>query len=172
VDLPMLVVDLERRESRRGDFTMLTLAHRSERIATSPFWPEDQFRLAGVTRGQAVQVTGEIGQFNGRRQLKVATLVALEPGQFDPRELLPAIASPAPFWQALDRWRQAIRGPRLAHTVALFFDDTAFRARFDPARPVSAAITPSSAACCATPGKSPPSGEPSRAPAARMPTSS
>jgi 3'-5' exoribonuclease len=131
VDLPMLVVDLERRESRRGDFTMLTLAHRSERIATSPFWPEDQFRLAGVTRGQAVQVTGEIGQFNGRRQLKVATLVALEPGQFDPRELLPAIASPAPFWQALDRWRQAIRGPRLAHTVALFFDDTAFRARFE-----------------------------------------
>ena len=26
VDLPMLVVDLERRDSRRGEFTMLTLA--------------------------------------------------------------------------------------------------------------------------------------------------
>ena len=35
VDLPMLVVDLERRDSRRGEFTTLTLAHRSERISTS-----------------------------------------------------------------------------------------------------------------------------------------
>jgi len=131
VDLPMLVVDLERRESRRGAFTLLTLAHRAERIATSPFWPEDQFRLAGVARGQAVQVTGEVGQFNGRRQLKVATLVPLKSDQLDPRELLPAIASPAPYWHALDGWRHTIRGPRLAHAVALFFDDLAFRARFE-----------------------------------------
>ena len=127
----MLVVDLERRDSRRGEFTTLTLAHRSERISTSPFWPEDRFRLAGIARGQAVRVRGEVGQFNGRRQLKVATLEALGPGQVDLRELLPSIASTVPFWRALDRWRQAIRGPQLSRTVALFFDDTAFRSRFE-----------------------------------------
>jgi 3'-5' exoribonuclease len=131
VDLPMLVVDLERRDSRRGEFTTLTLAYQSERISTSPFWPEERFRLAGVTRGQAVRVRGEVGQFNGRRQLKVATLVALKPDEVDLRGLLPSIASAEPFWGALDRWRQAIRGPRLARTVALFFDDAAFRARFE-----------------------------------------
>lgn len=127
----MLVVDLERRDSRRGEFTTLTLAHQSERISTSPFWPEDRFRIAGVTRGQAVRVRGEVGQFNGRRQLKVAALVALAPHEVDLRGLLPSIASAAPFWRALDRWRQAIRGPRLARTVALFFDDTAFRSGFE-----------------------------------------
>jgi 3'-5' exoribonuclease len=131
VDLPMLVVDLDRRDSRRGEFTTLTLAHQAERISTSPFWPEDQFRIAGVARGQAVRVRGEVGQFNGRRQLKVATLVTLEPGEVDLRGLLPSIASPAPFWRALDRWRQALRGPRLARTVALLFEDIAFRSGFE-----------------------------------------
>jgi 3'-5' exoribonuclease len=131
VDLPMLVVDLERRDSRRGEFTTLTLAHRSERISTSPFWPEERFRLAGVARGQAVRVRGEVGQFNGRRQLKVATLVPLKPDEVDLRGLLPSIASTEPFWRALDRWRQAIGGPRLARTVALFFDDATFRTRFE-----------------------------------------
>lgn len=131
VDLPMLIVDLERRDSRRGEFTTLTLAHRSERISTAPFWPEDQFRLAGLARGHAVRVRGEVGQFNGRRQLKVAALEALRPDQLDLRALLPSIASTVPFWQALDRWRQAIQGPRLSRTVALFFDDAAFRARFE-----------------------------------------
>lgn len=131
VDLPMLVVDLERRDSRRGEFTILTLAHQSERISTSPFWPEDRFRLAGVTRGRAVQVRGEVGQFNGRRQLKVAALVALGPDEIDLRGLLPSIASAVPFWCALDRWRGAIRGPHLSRTVALFFDDAAFRTRFE-----------------------------------------
>lgn len=131
VDLPMLVVDLERRESRRGEFTTLTLAHQSERISTSPFWPEDRCRLAGVARGQVVRVRGEVGQFNGRRQLRVAALVALGPDEVDLRALLPSIESAAPFWRALDRWRQDIGGPRLARTVALFFDDTAFRSRFE-----------------------------------------
>ena len=100
VDLPMLVVDLERRDTRRGEFTTLTLAHRSERISTSPFWPEDRPRIAGVTRGQAVRVRGEVGQFNGRRQLKVITLVALRSDEVDLRDLLPSIASAAPFWRA------------------------------------------------------------------------
>ncbi|HKT58729.1 MAG TPA: HD domain-containing protein [Gemmatimonadales bacterium] len=131
LDLPMLVIDLERRHSRRGEFTTLTLAHQSERISTSPFWAEDRFRLVGVSRGQVVRVQGEIGQFNGRRQLKVAALVPLAPGEVDVRRLLPSIPSPDPYWSALDRWRHAIRGPRLAGTVALFFDDPAFRARFE-----------------------------------------
>ena len=131
VDLPMLVIDLERRDSRRGEFTTLTLAHRAERIATSPFWPEDRAQLGGVARGQAVRVRGQVGQFNGRRQLKVEALVALGPDEVDLRGLLPSIASAAPFWAALDRRRQAIRGPRLARTVALFFDDPSFRARFE-----------------------------------------
>jgi 3'-5' exoribonuclease len=131
VDLPMLVVAVERRESRRGQFTTLTLGNSAGRIATSPFWPEDRPRLAGVARGVVVRVMGEVGQFNGRRQLNVASLIAVPPGTVDRRRLQPSIASPVPYWDALDRWRRAIRGPRLARTVNLFYDDAAFRARFE-----------------------------------------
>jgi 3'-5' exoribonuclease len=131
VDLPMLVVAMERRESRRGQFTTLTLSSHAGRISTSPFWPEDRPRLTGVAPGAVLRVTGAVGQFNGRRQLDVASLVALEPGTVDRHRLQPSIASVVPYWTALDCWRQAIRGPRLARTVNLFFSDAAFRERFE-----------------------------------------
>src|SRR6476661_5467034 len=131
VDLPMLVVAMERRESRRGQFTTLTLSSSAGRIATSPFWPEDRPRLTGVAPGVVLRVTGAVGQFNGRRQLEVASLVALEPGTVERYRLQPSIASAVPYWTALDCWRQAIRGPRLARGVNLFFSDAAFRERFE-----------------------------------------
>ena len=131
VDLPMLVVAVERRESRRGQLTTLTLGSSAGRIATSPFWPEDRSRLTGIAPGVVVRVTGEVGHYNGRRQLNVVSLVALEPGSVERRRLQPSIASALPYWAALDRWRQAVRGPRLARTVNLFFDDAAFRVRFE-----------------------------------------
>jgi 3'-5' exoribonuclease len=131
VDLPMLVVAVERRESRRGQLTTLTLGSSAGRIATSPFWPEDRSRLDGIAPGVVVRVTGEVGHYHGRRQLNVASLVPLAPGAVERHCLQPSIPSAAPYWAALDRWRQAIRGPRLARTVHLFFDELAFRARFE-----------------------------------------
>jgi 3'-5' exoribonuclease len=67
----------------------------------------------------------------------VASLIALRPGTVDPRRLQPSIDATAPYWDALDRWRRAIRGPRLMRTVDLFYQDQAFRARFEtcPASP-------------------------------------
>lgn len=131
VDLPMLVIAVERRESRKGEFTTLTLGSSAGPIPTSPFWPEDRPRLAGIVPGAVVHVTGAVGQFNGRRQLGVVSLTVLPEGAVDWRRLQPSIRSAAPYWDALDRWRRAIRGPRLAHAVGLFYEDTGFRARFE-----------------------------------------
>jgi 3'-5' exoribonuclease len=138
VDLPMRVVAIEQRDSERGGFTTLTLGARAGRISTSPFWQQDLARLDGIAPGSVVRVVGRIGQFRGRRQLNVGTVMVLPHGAVDLRDLLPAIDSTGPYWTALDRWRATIRAPRLSQTLDLFFSDPNFRGRFE-ASPASTA---------------------------------
>ena len=59
----LLVVEIERRESPRGGFTLLTLGNRHGRLSTAPFWAEDQPRLAGLERGAEAAVVGEVGLY-------------------------------------------------------------------------------------------------------------
>ena len=92
----MLVVAVERRESARGGFTTLSLGNRAAGSPTSPFWPEDQLAPRRHRAGVVARVTGEVGHYNGRRQLKVASLVALPPGAVDWRRLQPSVASALP----------------------------------------------------------------------------
>ena len=70
----LLVLEVEHRESPRGAFTLLTLGNRHGKLPSAPFWPEDRPRLAGIERGAVAQVSGEIGQYHGSRQLKVAAI--------------------------------------------------------------------------------------------------
>jgi 3'-5' exoribonuclease len=131
VDCPLLVIEVARRESTRGGFTTLTLGNRHGRLATAPFWPDDGPRLAGIERGVVAQVGGEVGQYLGRRQLKVGSIRALTPGTVDWRALLPSVADIGPYWETLDRWRGEIRGPRLRRTLDRCFADDTFRRRFE-----------------------------------------
>ena len=80
---PLLVLDVEHRESARGGFTLLTLGNRHGRLPTAPFWPADHARVAGVERGAVAQVTGEIGQYQGIRQIKVTSIHMLPAGTVD-----------------------------------------------------------------------------------------
>jgi len=66
--------------------------------------------IAGIERGAVVQIIAEIGQYNGRRQLKVGSLRMLSGGAVDWRALVPAVGDVAPYWDTLDRWRSEIRG--------------------------------------------------------------
>ncbi len=127
----LLVVDIEHRESARGGFTTLTLGNCHGRLPTAPFWPEDQSRLAGLARGAVAHVAAEVGCYQGRRQLKVATIRELPSGTVDWCRLLPSVADVGPYWERLDRWRADIRGPRLRRTLDLCFTDQAFRGRFE-----------------------------------------
>jgi 3'-5' exoribonuclease len=134
---PLLVVEVEHRDSARGGFTTLTLRNRHGELPTAPFWAEDQPRIAGIERGAVVQVIAEVAQYNGRRQLKVSSIRVLPSGAVDWRQLLPAVDDVAPYWEALDRWRSEIRGPRLRRTLDLFYTDAEFRQRYEecPASP-------------------------------------
>ena len=127
----LLVLEIEHRDSARSPFTTLTLGNSRSRLPTAPFWAEDQSRLAGIERGTVAEVVGEVGVYLGRRQLKVSTIHVLPRGSVNWRRLLPAVANIAPYWEALDRWRHDIRGPRLRHVLGLFFDDPAVRLRYE-----------------------------------------
>jgi 3'-5' exoribonuclease len=128
---PLLVIDVDHRESAGGGFTTLTLGNSHGKLPTAPFWAEDQPRIAGIVRGNVAQVIGEVGQYNGRRQLKVSSIRVLPRGTVDWHQLLPSVGDVASYWATLDRWREEIRRPRLRATLALLFDDPDFRRRFE-----------------------------------------
>ena len=128
---PLLVWDVDNRGSGETLFTVLTFGNSSGRLESSPFWNEAQAQIAGVARGDVVQVIGEVGLYRERRQLKVTSIRVLPKAGIDWRLLLPGIDDPAPFWDTLDRWRSEIRRPRLAGVLSLFFDDPDFRSRFE-----------------------------------------
>jgi 3'-5' exoribonuclease len=128
---PLLVVEVEHRDSARGGFTTLTLANRHGQLSTAPFWAEDQPRIAGIERGAVAQVVGEIGLYHGKRQLKVSSIGLLPRGAVDWRQLLPSVGDVRPYWDTLDRWRSGIRGPRLRRTLDLFYADGDFRGRYE-----------------------------------------
>jgi 3'-5' exoribonuclease len=131
VEGPVLVLAVEHRDSQHGGFATLVLGNCTGRLPTAPFWKEDLPRLAGIEVGVVAWIAGVIGQFNGRRQVKVSSLTPLPHATVPWHRLLPSVACVAPYWHALDRWRRAIGGPRLRRAVDLFFEDPAFRARFE-----------------------------------------
>jgi 3'-5' exoribonuclease len=127
---PLLVLEVER---RGGDtpHTVLSLGNASGRVSSAPFWPEDQPKIAGLAPGDIAQVIGEVALYRGQKQLKVSSIRPLPKGAVDLSRLIPSIGDPAPFWKALDGWRAEIDRPRLAATLALFYDDDDFRRRYE-----------------------------------------
>jgi 3'-5' exoribonuclease len=127
---PLLVLEVEQ---RGGDtpHTILLLGNSTGRLATAPFWAEDQPRIAGISRGDVVQVIGELGRYRDQRQLKVSSIRPLPKGSVELSRLVPAIGDPAPYWKTLDGWREEITRPRLAQTLALFYHDHEFRAAYE-----------------------------------------
>jgi len=127
---PFLVLDVE---TRSGDHphTVLILGNSTGRIQTSPFWAEDQPKIAGIARRHVVQVIGEVGTFREEQQLKVSSIRVLPDGMVDPSRLLPSVGDVRRYWTYLDRLRSDIRGPRLRGVVDLFYEDPEFRRRYE-----------------------------------------
>jgi 3'-5' exoribonuclease len=120
-------------EIRTGDapHTIFTFSHRAGRIRSAPFWPSDNHRIEQFRRGQAVEISGTIGSWKGRRQLNVESIRLLPPDKSPWDLLLPSIGDPTPWWSLIDRWRSSIRAGCLSRTVGLLFDDPDFRRRFE-----------------------------------------
>lgn len=132
------VVNRDNRRTRDGKpFVVLTLGNASGEIATAPVWSENLDWVEGAERGTIVQAIGEVATYQdgvrSRRQVRLeaplrivdASLVRLE-------EFLPHIEDdPQVLWAGVDRYIGEIRSESLRRVVGLFFDDDAFRERFE-----------------------------------------
>ena len=127
---PLLVLDVD---ARGGDHphTLLTFGNASGRLQSAPFWPAESHKISGIGRGAVVQVIGTVASYRDRRQLAVDSIRVLPREQVDWHSLMPSIGDPTRWWKRLDEWRARLRGPRLAATVGLFYDDPAFRSRYE-----------------------------------------
>lgn len=132
-----LVLETQTRSYGDGkSFTVLTLGNASGQIDSAPFWDGDT-RADGITKGLVVQVIGELAEYRDKRQLQVTSIRVLPDGEINLADLLPSVGDTTRYWRRLDDWRAAVRGPRLARVLGLFFNDDDFRQRFEqcPASP-------------------------------------
>ncbi len=123
----LLVLEVEQKSSAGGGYTVLQLGNASGRIASAPFWEQDQPQIVGIRKGHAVQVIGEISEYRGRRQLRVTTISVLPKESVDLTRLVPSVGDVSRYWETLDGWRREITKPRLARVLGLFYDDDGFR---------------------------------------------
>ena len=132
VEDTFIVLELEHRPLESGDtFTVLRLGNSTGEIATEPFWPEDRDKVSGIQKGHPVQVSGEVGVYRQKKQLKVRTIRVIPRGALDLLQLLPSVGPVGRYWDTLDGWRKAIEKPRLTAVLDLFFEDEEFRRRFE-----------------------------------------
>ena len=131
---PFLIHDVDERTTKDGKaFATLTLGNASGSIKTAPFWEEQLHQIAGIAKGAVAQVIGEAGSYQGTPQLKVTSIRILPAGSVDWSQLQPSIAAAdrPKYWESIDKWIAEIKGPRLRATLALFYDDADFRARYE-----------------------------------------
>ncbi|HEX5387075.1 MAG TPA: HD domain-containing protein [Gemmatimonadales bacterium] len=128
----LLVLDVEQRTyAADKECTVLILGNSTGRISSAPFWGAEQACVAGISRGDVVQVIGEVGTYRGKRQLDVSSIRVLPKDGVDLRALLPSVGDISRYWDPLDKWRGEVRAPRLRATLALFYEDPDFRRRYE-----------------------------------------
>jgi 3'-5' exoribonuclease len=132
VEDSFVVLNVDIRSLDNGDsFTVLTLGNSTGSIDSEPFWPGDQDKIAGVQKGHPVRASGEVGLFRQKKQIKVRTITVLTRDAVDLMSLLPAVGQVDRYWDTLDGWRRSIEKPRLRAVLDLFFEDDAFREKFE-----------------------------------------
>lgn len=127
----LLVIAVEQKGYSGGVYTVLSLSNASGVIDTAPVWDNERELVAGVRKRHAVQVIGDVTQYDGRKQLKLVSPLRVMPeGTVQPQQLLPSVGDIERYWETLDAWRREIRKPRLAQVLSLFYDEDEFRRRY------------------------------------------
>jgi 3'-5' exoribonuclease len=127
-----LVWDVETRTLSDGSpYAILQLANSTGRAPTAPFWSADLPKIEGVTKGTVVDVTAEVQEYRGARQLKVVALRPVPTRSADLQRLLPSVGDVAPWWRLLERWRGEMKDGPWQRAGAAFFDDPDFRTDFE-----------------------------------------
>ena len=131
VDDPLLVLEVSRRDSPKGAFTVLTFGNSTGRLQSAPFWSSREAEVTGIAKGHVLHVVGRVSQYREAKQLEVKSLRPLLADAVDWTALLPSVGDVEPYWKRLDELRTSIKGPRLRAVLDLFYCDEGFRRRFE-----------------------------------------
>jgi 3'-5' exoribonuclease len=132
VEDTLLVWEVEQRTQNDGSpFAILTLGNSSGRVKTAPFWSSDLPKIEGLEKGAVVSVIGEVGEYRGDRQIKVASIRSMPRGNVDWSRLLPSVGEVAPWWASVDKWLGEMADGPWRKAVGLFYGDPDFRARYE-----------------------------------------
>ncbi len=129
----LLVLDRADKETRDGKpFARLTLGNSSGRIDTAPIWSEQLSWVAGAERGKIVQAIGNVGEYQGKRQLTLsAPLRVLPSSSGSIEQFLPRIQRrPDELWGWVDQQRATLTSNALRAALDAFFADDVFRQEF------------------------------------------
>lgn len=136
----LLVLDRTEKTTSSGDpFIILKLGNSSGHIETAPIWSDKIEWADGAVCGAVVQAIGQVTTYgkNGhsKRQLQINAPLRVIPQELvSVDDFLPRIAGDTVrLWDWIDRVRAEIRSRALQRTLGLFFDDDAFRVRFERA---------------------------------------
>lgn len=76
------------REFSRGQFVSLELGDNSGRI-NGVIWEPDTFALTDLTEGMVIKVRGQVGEYNGKKQLRIERIRLAKEQEYKIEELLP-----------------------------------------------------------------------------------
>ena len=132
----LLVLDRADKDTRDGKpFARLTLGNATGRIETAPIWSEQLPWVAGAEKGKIVQAIGNVGEYQGKRQITLtAPLRVLPSSAGRVEQFLPRIErKPDELWAWIGPQRSALTSNRLRAALDLFFADDVFRQDFERA---------------------------------------
>jgi len=132
VEDTLLVHEVDQRTQNDGSpFVVLTLGNGSGKLKTAPFWSSEVHKVAGLEKGAVVSVVGDIGEFRGDRQLKVASIRSVPREMVDWKRLLPSVGDVTPWWTTVDKWTADMAEGPWKRAVTLFYGDGEFRSRYE-----------------------------------------
>ncbi len=132
VEDSLLVYDVEQRTQSDGSpYVILTLGNSSGRVKTAPFWSSEVHKVEGLEKGAVVSVIGDVGEYRGDRQLKVASIRSVPPNLVEWSRLLPSVGDVAPWWASVDKWLGEMAEGPWRKAVGLFYGDPDFRGRYE-----------------------------------------
>jgi hypothetical protein len=136
VEDTLLVYDVEQRTQTDGSpYVILTLGNSSGRVKTAPFWSSEVHKVEGIEKGAVVGVIGDVSEYRGDRQLKVTSIRSVPREMVEWARLLPSVGDVAPWWSSVDKWIAELPDGPWRETIALFYGDADFRARYEAVRP-------------------------------------
>ncbi len=132
VDEFYAIQQCDRRETKQGkSFLTLVLTDATGSVSAN-LW-DDVDRLQKIFEsGKIVKITGKVGTYEGKPQIKISDGRSLRPGdkinESDVR--MGSVYDPEEMWRELEEYRLNVKDPYVAKLLASFFEDPEFIKEF------------------------------------------